>query len=304
MNSAPISETTKNDNSKRTLSDETSTTSTSQGKSKQPRVDPVLPGGELHGANTSHDNQTARPSETVSEIVDVAEVLNLKPGSRIEVRWDLMTVDDNTEQNQQEGNDNTTPQSSSETRWWGGNLLPDDGRTYTINNGDDQVTVPIRSIDYDPYPPSFQDRSIEDVCFLSNHSLLNVSSESRTCWRVEGDSWEPSPNDDLDDEGCDVEDIDDEISVASVSQEDGLREVLDTILKSVVEKPGIMAKMQSLDRSKQSEMATKIAATKERLVKKLLEKLNDNDENDGVEKVITPDIVKTVMSELAKELIN
>lgn len=295
MNSAPNSKTT-NDASKRALSDDPST-STSQGKSKQLRVDPG-PGGELHGINTSHDNEIV--DKTVGEIVDVAETLSLKPGSRIEVRWDLSF--DDTEQNQPEGNVNTTPQS--ETRWWGGNLLPDDGRTYTLNTGDDQVTVPIRSIDYDPYPPSFQDRSIEDVCFLSNHSLLNVSSDSRTCWRVEGDSWEPSPNDDLDVEGCDEEDIDDEISVASASQEDGLREVLDTILKSAVEKSGIMAKMQSLDRSKQSEMATKIAATKERLVEKLLEKLNNNDENDGVEKVITPDIVKTVMSELANELIN
>lgn len=252
----------------------------------------------------SKNNEDIASVPTVSaveEIVDVTKPLGLKVGSRIEVRWELhFDEDDNN--------------PKLETRWWGGTLLEADGRTHTLQNGNDKVTVPIHSIDYDPYLPSFPDRSIEDVCFLSNRSLLNISSVSRTCWRLEGDSWEPSAQDleEVADETtpnngaeCDANnDDDDEISVTSTSQEDGLREVLDTILKTALESSGVMAKMRLMEMSLQSTMAEKIASTKEKLITKFLEKLNneDNDTSNGVDRVITPELVQNVMAELGNEL--
>ena len=248
----------------------------------------------------TENNEDIASVPIVEEIVDVTTSLSLKAGSRIEVRWELHFDED-------ENN------PKLETRWWGGTLLEADGRTHTLQNGNDKVTVQIHSIDYDPYLPNFPDRSIEDVCFLSNRSLLNISSVSRTCWRLEGDSWEPSAQDleEVADETTpnngveyDANEDDDEISVASTSQEDGLREVLDTILKTALESSGVMAKMRLMERSKQSIMAEKIASTKEKLITKFLEKLNNENDNasNGVDRVITPELVQNVMAELGNEL--
>jgi hypothetical protein len=292
--------------------------------------------------NPPLSSSSATNTNGADEIIDVANMLSLKPGTRIEVKWDLSfdndaptgdtihkdegtgngpgngpgnghdngtTVASSAEASNKSSQD-TTALLTSESRWWGGTLLSEDKRTYTIDNGDDdKAIVPLRSIDYDPYLPSFPDRSIEDVCFLSNHSLFNISSESRTCWRLEGDGWEPSSNthDEIMDQSNRIDtesnenECDDEISVASASQEDGLREVLDTILKSALEKSGVMEKMNNMERSTQSIMAAKIATTKERLVEKFMEKLND-DEDHGLDKVVTPELVSSVMAELGKEL--
>ena len=339
------------ESSKRTLKhndeDTSSSTSSLRPNAKQPRLEEAnvsQDNDKIHNNNNdtnlnSIQTTTASSSTTTTttttttngndvEIIDVAESVGLKTDSRIEVLWDLTfdgnEQDENNNNNKSHddggGSNNCTP--SAETRWWGGKIQDYDGRTYNIDdNENDHVIVPIRSIDYDPYPPSFPDRSIEDVCFLSNHSILNLSSMSRSFWRMEGDTWEPTSNDDGEDEEDNIlvgslpnidhdtnGDIDDEISVTSTSQEDALREVLDTILKSALEKSGVMQKMNSLDRSSQSVVASKIAATKERLVTKLLEKLNSDDQNNvaknGVDKVITPDLIKTVMAELGDELQN
>lgn len=256
-------------------------------------------------------------------IFDVTKTLGLEAGSRIEVRWELDfddnensdDNDNNTKRPQKVGDEPPADKSAldgdhpkSETRWWGGTLLAQDGRSHTLKSGNDEVTVAIHSIDYDPYPPSFPDRSIEDVCFLSNRSLLNVSSDSRTCWRLEGDSWSGKDLEEVDEtnqiDGAAVNVDDDEISVASTSQEDGLREVLDTILKAALESSGVMAKMQVMERSTQSIMAERIASTKEKLITKFLAKLNDEENNstNGVDKVITPELVQNVMTELGNEL--
>lgn len=308
------------------------TETTSQGKSKQQRVDNHDLDGSKNPKKQPQDTSSSTATkEKVIEILDVAETIGLKPGTRVEVRWDLsfddnekVDINDNNIDNDKkdadtgEQNDNSTTQRS-ETRWWGGTLLPDDGRTFTINNDNDEVTVPLRSIDYDPYLPSFPDRSIEDVCFLSPHFLLNVSSDSRSCWRLEGDTWEPSEEDEDEDNGetfifdsipntergSSEGDIDDEISVASASQEDGLREVLDTILRNALQTSGVMEKMKSLEPSLQSTMAEKIATTKDKLVEKMLAKLNNdgaNNQGNGIDNVITPELVKSVMSELGNEL--
>mmetsp|Transcript_9289 Transcript_9289/g.10796 ORF Transcript_9289/g.10796 Transcript_9289/m.10796 type:complete len:316 (+) Transcript_9289:163-1110(+) len=255
------------------------------------------------------------------EILDVAAVIGLTPGTRIEVRWDIdYDVDD-----KDNGAVVDTTKSVKETKWWGGTLLSPDDRTHTIEDDDsgrirDSITVPIRVIDYDPYLPYYPDRSNEEVCFLTDHSLLNLASASRACWRLEGDSWDAPMN--MDDEEEQImrksrnplataggleERNDDDISVTSASQEDGLRSLLDTILKSALKSTGVMTKMKSMEPSQQRFMAERIAQTKERLIEKFLEKIRSNDDtnlDEGVGRVITPELVKDVMEDLGKELRN
>jgi len=290
-------------------------------------------------------------------IIDIAETLNLQPGARIEVQWDLhfdhLDHDDD--------DDDAPPPHEKQTRWWGGTLLQPDSRTHTLQDDHDDespsssatavaispskqdaVTVPIRVIDYDAYiEGGFLDRSLEDVCFLSDHSLLNVDSDARAYWRKEGEDWEPSLGMDEEERklmamprfdgaaavaaagvaggaaAAAAYQSDDDISVASTSREDALRVVLDTVLQSAMQKAGVMGKMSKLEASQRSVMAEKIARVREKLTEKLMEQLNRDDadadaagnnggnslDNDqGLEKVITKEHVAKVMQELQKDL--
>lgn len=239
-------------------------------------------------------------------IIDIAQAIDLKPGSRIEVRWDLHFGDTsevpfniNAESIHPENNATMeNSQSITQTRWWGGTLLHPDGRMHTLDDAgsNDTVQVPIRVIDYDPYiEGGFPDRSLEDVCFLTDHSLLNMGneSESRMWWRKEGDTW--MPNSDMDEEECKLMSgpvspervqtnsnsagapmSDDEISVTSTSREDALKIVLNTVLQGALQKAGIGEKMNQLHPSQQSFMAEKIAKAKEKLAENLLKQLNNS----------------------------
>jgi hypothetical protein len=254
-----------------------------------------------------------QPKPDEFSIVDIAQALSLEPGSRIEVQWDLHfdtdVVDDTEDQiDQKEAADAQI--DTKQTRWWGGTLLHADTRVHTLQDGRDELTVPIRVIDYDPYiEGGFPDRSLEDVCFLTDHSLLNIASDSRSYWRKEGDTWEP--NTDMDEEertimteGADAGD-DDDISVSSTSKEDALRAVLDAVLQSAMQKAGIMSKMMKLEASQRSIMAEKIAKAKKKLTDKLLELSGDGDANgngEGLETVITKDHIKKCMEELQNDL--
>jgi hypothetical protein len=251
-----------------------------------------------------------KQKQNAALVIDIAQTVNLQPGARIEVQWDLHFENNDIDSiipNNNDDNNNEKDQTittTQQTRWWGGTLLHPDSRTHTLQDSDskiqDQVTVPIRVIDYDPFPEGgFLERSLEDVCFLSDHSLLNVASDTRACWRKEGEEWEPRLDADEEERvlmgglpaglaaanvhGNNAGDAsdDDSISVASASKEDALKVVLDSVLLSAMQKSGIMDKMNQLEASQQSFMAAKIAMAKEKLSQKLMEQLNDTSNSNG-----------------------
>jgi len=236
-------------------------------------------------------------SSNISNVIDIAEAINLEPGARLQVQWDLHFDGDEAVEMKQ-------------TKWWGGTLLQPDGRTHELHDGEDRVTVPIRVIDYDPYVEGgFPDRSFEDVCFLSDHSLLNVASDSRAYWRREDDVWEPCG--DMDEEERKIMSTehlsDDEISVSSTSKEDALTILLDTVLQNALQKAGIAEKMKKLDAFQQRVMAEKISRAKQKLTDKLLEQLasddgNDNENKVGLETVVTKEHIARCMEELQNDL--
>jgi hypothetical protein len=164
------------------------------------------------------------------------------------------------------------------------------------------MLVPIYSLDYDPYPEGgFEKRSTEDVCFLSDHSLLNMGSNTRAYWRLEGDSWDAPIENEEDQQDCEgEEEDDDEISVASSSREDALNTVLDSVLKAALAKSGIMEKMKTLQPSQQCLMAEKIAQAKKKLTESLLDQLRE--EGDVEDLVVTPEHIRKCMESFGKDL--
>ena len=239
--------------------------------------------------STVNTVETSNTKKEDLDSFDVAKDMKLIPGSRIEVQWEVHFDDD----------ENVT------TRWWGGTLLSHDGRMHTFDDErGDQVTVPIRVIDYDPYEEGgFPDRSLEDVCFLTDHTLHCMESDSSSYWRLEREQWEPT---------VDIEDYSKKMVIdaggvlhlaAVVAQSEGcsnetlVENLVGEVLKSAIENTGVMDKMKKLNPSQQAVMAEKIVASQKMFGDKLLEQMNKSESNE-----ITEDTLAKVSEEFSKGL--
>jgi hypothetical protein len=232
--------------------------------------------------DSSKKIRVSEDQKEVKEVVDIPSILGLTDGSQIEVQWDIH-------------NDNN---GSSYVRWWKATLLPQtEGRLYKLQDENDATLVPLRTLQYEAFPEGgFHEVSNEDVCFLTQHSLLNMSSMTRAYWRSEGEKdWEPPANDDIED---------DEVSVGSnanaTTRETSLRNVIDAVLEQALIQSKTLEKMSKLEASQRCFMADKITNAKEQLVQSLMKQLDES--NDSLENVITPNHIKMCMEQLGRNL--
>lgn len=299
----------------------------------------------LAAASTRTGNLTDTPQDTTASCtgsIDVCTHVGLQPGDRIEVKWDLhvdvpMEKSAASDAADPGGSDVKTPNKKSQTqtitRWWGATLLQPDGRTHVLSDdgGDflsspvptpkkpaDAATVPLRVLDYDPCVEyGFPERSLEEVVFLSDHNLLNMSSGTRAHYRREGTAWEPTAVMQIGEDGLAEADLgqtvggataaaaesavaktsNDEAAV-TVSGEEGIRNILDSVLMKAL--GGVSDKMGKLDAAQQRIVAGKIAEAKEKLVAKMLE--THDESNGGGAHIITPELVKRCMEEMGQDL--
>jgi hypothetical protein len=268
------------------------------------------------------------------------------------VKWDLhvdvpveesAVAADADAANPDSDNANKTPSKTiaqTITRWWGATLLQPDGRVHVLTDDGsdfqsanspvptpqkpaDVATVPIRVLDYDPCSEyGFPERSLEEVVFLSDHNLLNLSSGSRAHYRREGTDWEPSNVEQIGEDGlCEV-DLDQSAGsaaaatatsglaaavsktndepVVTVSGEDGIRNVLDSVLMKAL--GGVSDQLSKLDAAQQRVVAGKVAAAKEKLVTKMMETRDNSSNGGGGDRIITPELVKRAMEEIGQDL--
>ena len=272
-----------------------------------------LPEEEIGTNRRASPDPDAADRTSAATILDVCASIGLKAGDRVEVKWEVHFEEDeqgeggvgaNPRAGRTEVDGSAPPPLRSESRWWGASLLPYDGRTRSLEDGDsgDSARAPLRLLNYDPYPPGgFDDRSEEEAVFLSDHVVM-LQSGDRAHWRKEGDPWEPSTEEaDLNEEGEHRVDRDADadgagnVTIDCPGGEEGVRAVLDAVLQSALGKTGDRMKMMSA--SQKALIAERIAKTKERLLVKLLE--HAEGEGDGsAGKVITPELVRRCMAEL------
>jgi len=240
------------------------------------------------------DSSPAFITKSEEVVFDVSKNVGISTGKRCQVQWEIHIGDDQTK-----------------TKWWSATLLPHDGRTHILHDDshdekdrNDKVTVPLLQLQYDAFPEEgFPEQSVEDVCFLTDHSLFNVSSETRSYWRIDGDTWEPSSDSNEkelfnSDSGESPNSLQvDEIVLPGSSPEDALRKVL--ILESALISNGTSYK--NMTASQQRIVAENIEKTKEKLVQKLLEQCNsekDFKHDDSFSGLITEEHVKRCLGEL------
>lgn len=302
-------------------------TSSPPPKRRQP--DPSVGEAASTGPALTPASSSAAPA---AEAVDVARSVGLRPGDRIEVKWDLH-IEEGTDA---AGGEGAGPAAEGEAapavtrtipKWWGATLLHPDGRTHTLTDrgetgpGEmpgpprDSAAVPVRSLDYDPCPEhGFPERSLEDVAILSDRSLLNLSSGTRAHWRKEGSEWEPSEGEHIADDGVGGETFP-PAAAASVSPssflsgrtltastEEEVRSVLDAVLVTAL--GTVSDKMGRLDAAQSSWVAGRIASAKERLLERIV---RDSDSQasgagGGGPLDITPQYIRQCMQELGPEL--
>eukprot|EP00978_Attheya_sp_CCMP212_P031983 scaffold122884_cov51-Attheya_sp.AAC.2 len=263
----------------------------------------VSPDKKQNSEASTSTSSSAIPTSTSSAaaaepVSDVCEMVELKLGDRVQVMWEVH-MDNIIGENPDAAAAAAVGASSSHKHWWTATLLLKDDRTHELVADDDDVddkpvVVPIRTLDYDPYPQGgFPERSLEDVCFLSEHSILNVSSESNAYYRKEGDNWEPT--DDYEErimEAVEADTAEAESQLVSgngANKEESMRFILDTVLQASLASTGGHTKMQHMNPAQRLAVAEKIATAKERLLERIMQH-----DGDGV---ITAETVRTFMAE-------
>jgi len=233
-------------------------------------------------------------NDNEKEILDICKKLDIKDNARLEMKWDV-------------DNDNGV----KSTHWWGAELQEWDGQLYTVTPEDgeeiddktkaeeeckekeegipDKVTVPLRKLKYDVYEEGgYKEASIVEVCFLSPHVLYDLEQKVTVSFRVSGSTWEEEHED---------KEQQEQFSIPFSSSEESIRALLDTVLQSALS--NVIVKKKNITAAQQCIVADKVNTAKERLVQSLMKKINVNADQQNV---ITPDIVKACMQEVALEL--
>jgi len=139
---------------------------------------------------------SAPPSTTSPlETTDVAASLNLAPGSRLVVMWDLVTDAEPDFAVSSKGSKSALPEQQVTETWWGATLLPADGRSYSLR--DDETgevgVVPLRVLDYDANDAmGYPERTQSECVFVGEHLIFDTALQMTSIFKREGDAWLPS----------------------------------------------------------------------------------------------------------------
>lgn len=188
---------------------------------------------ETKRACTGMKKESGDSNEEAETIVNKADELGYKAGDRFEVEWEV----------------------GETTRHWGATLLEYEGRT--------KEGYAIHTLEYDAYPEGgFNEKSTEDVVFITSYLLLDPSNADTLKYRREGED--------------DVVDFDED--------------ALNDMLAKVLEKKG--EQWKKLSPAQQAAVGGIIATGKERL----LEAINRRwEEKPGT--VITSDEVPAILEQ-------
>mmetsp|Transcript_12455 Transcript_12455/g.28084 ORF Transcript_12455/g.28084 Transcript_12455/m.28084 type:complete len:298 (+) Transcript_12455:75-968(+) len=131
------------------------------------------------------------------------------------------------------------------TRWWGSTLLPYDGRVCS----DDEGNVAIRTLRYDAYPEGgFEEPSDEDVIFISSNLLADPETRTLLNYRRAGSEEE----------------------VVVQADRSSVEGVVNAVLQAALAKQN--AAWNTMTPAQQADIASKIAARKQKLVELLLQR--------------------------------
>lgn len=255
-----------------------------------------------------------------AEILDVAAQLGFKTNDRIEVQFtiyddeadsDAADASDKPSKNDEASTSATSVSVKGATKvWWQATINGATGETHTINDDEKDETetanpalkspegkdviVPIYALNYDPMESmGFPDNSVEEVAFISEHTLLNISSDEMMTFRRFGDPTPPSSPMEEDSTTASSEEP------SKFLSKDETRTLIDTIMQKSFKNTGMDQKMKALPASQQMMIAERISHAKDVFFEKIVGEMERK--KDG-EKVLTGAMVKKCMAEMGEEM--
>lgn len=159
------------------------------------------------------------------------------------------------------------------------------------------VNVPIYKLNYSPLEEhGFDSHSLEDVAFISNKTLLNLSTDEMMTFRRVGEPSPPSSPKPMNDGNMTANSAPDTSAIAtSFNGQDEIRLFMNGLMQRCLTNTGMDAKMKRLPASEQLAMAERIAKAKERMLERMMK---ETDKMGSGNKVITADVVRKCMSQM------
>jgi hypothetical protein len=181
------------------------------------------------------------------------------------------------------------------------------------------VRVPIYEIVYDPLPQmGFPDYSTEEIAFISNVTLLNLSTEEMMNFRKEGDLASPAASSSASSPiGAVLEGggeggllFADEVATTTTTTsnnpneickefrtEDDIRQYMNELMQKTMLSTGLNSRMDTLPRSQQNVIATRINKALEGLLGKIME---ETGRMEGGSRVVTAEVVRRCMDQMGR----
>lgn len=248
-----------------------------------------------------------------SEVIDVALEMNFQRGDCIEVKWTINDDDDSEGEGQHNSeevkmmaiNEDESPKQI--TVWWAATLCEKTDKMHTLTDEESKeregayelhkspgVQVPIYTLNYAPLEEhGFDTHSLEDVAFISNRTLLNLSTDEMMTFRKSGEPSPPS-SPTPDDTGGKMNTSESVISREFASQ-DEMGDFINQLMQQCLTSTGMAEKMTSLPASEQLIIAERIKKAKEGFLSKIIE---ETDKMGAGNKVITGEVVKRCMAQM------
>jgi hypothetical protein len=242
-----------------------------------------------------------RKTSSTPELLDVASILHLPIGTRLQVKWNI--YDDDNSNAVAAANTEQSTTANKISVWWTATLRARTAHTHTLTpeerdevdlfHGGTAVVVPVYELDYDPLPEhGFEERAVERVAFVSDCMLLNLNSEEVMIFRREGEPSPPSSP-----RRGDEEEEEDGRNLTAA----GLSELMDEIMESSLRNTGVASKLAAMPMAMQMQFADKVKVAKERLYEKLMGEM-DRVREGGGERVISGEVVRRCLSEMGEAL--
>ncbi|KAL9187022.1 hypothetical protein ACHAXT_010742 [Thalassiosira profunda] len=254
----------------------------------------------------------AMPSATspAGEVHDVPAQLHFQPGERIEVKWTIN--DDESEDggaNKDTGMDGGNApiaDDSGATVWWPATLNQRTDKVHTLTEQERQetdganlhqteksrVSMPVYSLNYSPLAEfGFDTYSLEEVAFITDKTLLNLSTDEIMVFRKAGaPSPPPSP---VDEAAMAVPDA------SSISREfhgeEEMSAFLTQLMQSCLRNTGMDRRMNSLPASEQMIVAERIKKAQEGMLEAIK---RETGQMEAGKKVVTADVVRRCMEQM------
>lgn len=242
------------------------------------------------------------PLKTKIPTIDVGSDMNLQRGDGLEVKWTINDDDDSRGEGGRDGDVDATAATEDArpkdiTVWWAATLGAKTGQIHALTPEESResgeardacpaagVRVPVYTLNYAPLKEhGFETISVEDVAFLSNRTLLNLSTDEMMTFRRSGaPSPPPSP-------GAKVTDTTDAVISRQFAGQEEMGTFLNEVMQQCLQSTGMEEKMERLPAAEQLVMAERIAKAKEGFLANIVK---ETDKMAGESKVITADVVR------------